>query len=187
MVGAMGDLVMSAADALAERAGISAQYEDIWGRIHRTSGITRDTVLAALGFNTVAEASDGAAREAAAARTLEQLDEANWSAPLPPVVVDHRQRRARLTDRARRSIAPETARAGRVRRQRWVDHERIRDSEVADRRATRGTRRRAAPAAAAASRRAARLSPLCMDRSRWRSRACDDDVDRLPAPMLSTR
>ena len=87
MVGAMGDLVMSAADALAERAGISAQYEDIWGRIHRTSGITRDTVLAALGFNTVAEASDGAAREAAAARTLEQLDEAKWSAPLPPVVV----------------------------------------------------------------------------------------------------
>ena len=87
MVGAMGDRVMSAADALAERAGISAQYEDIWGRIHRTSGVTRDTVLAALGFSTVAEASDGAAREAAAARTLEQLDEANWSAPLPPVVV----------------------------------------------------------------------------------------------------
>ena len=185
----MGDRVMSAADALAERAGISAAYEDIWGRIHRTSGVTRDTLLAALGFGTVAEASDGAAREAAAARTLEQLEEARWSAPLPPVVVvtsDSGELDVLITVPADRLHETLHWRIGLEDNGRSITGEfETAELPIVEQRVVRGVeRRRLRLRLAGVPHGYHRFAWIDLDGDRVHA---SDHVDRLPAPMLSTR
>ena len=117
----------------------------------------------------MAEASDGAAREAAAARTLEQLDEANWSAPLPPVVVvttDSGETTAMTVpvDRLPQTLHGRVeleGNAGSI-----TSEFETAELPIVEQRVVRGVERRRLRLRLAG---VPRLSPLCMDRSRWRS------------------
>jgi (1->4)-alpha-D-glucan 1-alpha-D-glucosylmutase len=76
---------MSAADdkrhdglaQLAEYCGISAGYEDVWGKAHATSEKTQRTLLAAMHFPADADP----------AMLLQGLQDDEWRRPLPPVKV----------------------------------------------------------------------------------------------------
>jgi hypothetical protein len=76
---------MSAADdkrhdglaQLAEYCGISAGYEDVWGKAHATSEKTQRTLLAAMHFPADADPE----------MLLQGLQDDEWRRPLPPVKV----------------------------------------------------------------------------------------------------
>ncbi|MGI4756154.1 MAG: 4-alpha-glucanotransferase [Janthinobacterium lividum] len=79
---------MSAIDDLAERCGIQAVSEDAFGKEHVTSDSTKRALLHAMGF--------AAETEEAAAQSREELDDRDWEAALPPVLVVPQDRSAVL-------------------------------------------------------------------------------------------
>jgi malto-oligosyltrehalose trehalohydrolase/4-alpha-glucanotransferase len=80
----------TALDALAERVGIEAQFQNARGEIIEANAETKRSLMAAMGVD--------AADEAQARKALEDLDRAAWLRPLPPIQVLQADTRPRAVE-----------------------------------------------------------------------------------------
>lgn len=78
-------LESTALDRLADLAGIDAEYRDAWGAVRRVPSATKQSLLAAMGFDV--SSPDGVTT------AIGKIEEEGWRACLPPVLVVQRRRR----------------------------------------------------------------------------------------------